>query len=537
MQKNSIKFVIILILLLFIIVFISPHLAVSYINYTYGPEIYVSQVSVSSNLTCLYLHDVNVQKKSISGVITRAEFCYINNTILIDGGEIDLSISNKQIDRDQYPSIQISAKNIDLNVTKGNISANTTRTDIDLPYICTEHGLIENNKYSLIVNNACININTFQGSFEHLITSQGFSAKSGYFTSKNGPIVVQSIENAQYNITAHGISADLENQSVYIDALNINNDKIYSDEIIVRSILIENINIENIKDSELSITIDTSNIKANLKEKKFSGNDTCQNWLNIIPKELKKQELSQIQLTGNFSFYLQLEPVSLKIKNSCKLLNKPEFIQKIKKPFSYTVYHPDGSLFIRESGPGSSQWVTLTSISENMIKALTMTEDPGFFNHTGIIPKALENSLKDNIRLGRFYRGGSTITMQLAKNLWLNRDRSIGRKIQEAVLTIALESSLSKENIIELYLNVVEFGPDTYGIGAGSVSLLGTHPLNLTISEALYLALRLPCPNKHTSYEEKQSTIQRLIDAGIESGKLTEEDLLLEGVDSFSLPW
>jgi membrane peptidoglycan carboxypeptidase len=118
--------------------------------------------------------------------------------------------------------------------------------------------------------------------------------------------------------------------------------------------------------------------------------------------------------------------------------------------------------------------------------------------------------------------------MQLAKNLWLSREKTLGRKVQEGILTIALESSLTKDQIMELYLNVVEFGPNTYGIGPGCAKFLNKYPGELSLSEALYMALRLPSPNHAQTYESSKGFIKKLIDIGVASGKLTVQDLYLE---------
>jgi len=132
------------------------------------------------------------------------------------------------------------------------------------------------------------------------------------------------------------------------------------------------------------------------------------------------------------------------------------------------------------------------------------------------------------MKLGKFFRGGSTLTMQLAKNLWLSRTRTIGRKVQEAILTVALESTLPKDKILELYLNVVEFGPDIYGIGPASRTLLHKEPMTLSIPESLYLVLRLPAPNNSASYEQKKGLIKRLMDNIAASGKVPAELIEVE---------
>jgi membrane peptidoglycan carboxypeptidase len=115
--------------------------------------------------------------------------------------------------------------------------------------------------------------------------------------------------------------------------------------------------------------------------------------------------------------------------------------------------------------------------------------------------------MEQNITAGKFVRGGSTISMQLAKNLWLAREKTISRKIQEAVLTTYLEQKMTKTQMIELYLNVVEFGPDLYGIGPASHHYFAKDPGSLTLSQSLFLASLLPNP-KSAGFEEGKKVSQ-----------------------------
>jgi membrane peptidoglycan carboxypeptidase len=129
-----------------------------------------------------------------------------------------------------------------------------------------------------------------------------------------------------------------------------------------------------------------------------------------------------------------------------------------------------------------------------MATAIVICEDAGFFRHRGFDARAIENSIKDNLKTGRFLRGASTVSMQLAKNLYLSRDKTVARKLQEAVLTLFLEQELSKEQILEIYFNVIEYGPGLYGIGPAARHYFATTPDQLTLGQSLYLASILPNP-------------------------------------------
>jgi membrane peptidoglycan carboxypeptidase len=132
-----------------------------------------------------------------------------------------------------------------------------------------------------------------------------------------------------------------------------------------------------------------------------------------------------------------------------------------------------------------------------MATAVVICEDARFFSHGGFDAKSIQSSIRDNLREGRFVRGASTVSMQLAKNLFLEREKTLSRKLQEAVLTLLLEQSLRKEEILELYLNVVEFGPGIYGIGPAAAHYFRSSAKDLSLGQALYLATLLPNPKIH----------------------------------------
>ena len=139
-------------------------------------------------------------------------------------------------------------------------------------------------------------------------------------------------------------------------------------------------------------------------------------------------------------------------------------------------------------------WVPYTAMSENLKKAVLISEDVAFFSHTGVDVKELQEALKKDWETGRFTRGGSTITMQLAKNLYLNPSKNPLRKAKEIVIAWQLEHALSKTRIFEIYLNVVEWGPNVYGAEGAARHYFAKPAANLDIGEAATLAALLPSP-------------------------------------------
>jgi membrane peptidoglycan carboxypeptidase len=153
-------------------------------------------------------------------------------------------------------------------------------------------------------------------------------------------------------------------------------------------------------------------------------------------------------------------------------------------------------------------------------------EDPSFLSHRGILTASLKVALEQNMAKGYFFRGGSTITQQLAKNLWLKRHKTVGRKVEEAFLTMALESCLTKTEILELYLNVVELGPDVYGIGPALKHYFNKGPGEMSLDEAYYLAGLLPRPQGAKPPYEGGLEQARKRMARLAANGLLDEDLV-----------
>ena len=140
------------------------------------------------------------------------------------------------------------------------------------------------------------------------------------------------------------------------------------------------------------------------------------------------------------------------------------------------------------------KWVPYNRISNNLKRAIIASEDANFSEHEGIDWDALQKAYEKNTQKGKVVRGGSTITQQLAKNLFLSGDRSYVRKAQEFVITYMLEFWMEKERIFEIYLNVVEFGSGVFGAEAAAKHYYGTTAANLGASQAARLAVMLPKP-------------------------------------------
>ena len=139
-------------------------------------------------------------------------------------------------------------------------------------------------------------------------------------------------------------------------------------------------------------------------------------------------------------------------------------------------------------------WKPLKSISPHLRKAVVVAEDSTFWSHDGFDFTGIREAMERNLARGKFAAGGSTITQQLAKNLYFSPKKSVIRKIQEALVAIRLETTLPKERILELYLNCVEWGDATFGAEAAARRHFGTSAARLTPYQAATLAAMLPSP-------------------------------------------
>jgi hypothetical protein len=239
----------------------------------------------------------------------------------------------------------------------------------------------------------------------------------------------------------------------------------------------------------------------------------CQGLLQSVPSALVPTLLGA-EMTGTFgargnvtfdSRNLDDLVFDWGVDDRCAMAVVPEGLahERFAEPFEHTVYSPEGELESITTGPTTEAWTDLAHISPFMQVAVLTTEDGAFFRHHGFNRAAIRNALIANLKAGRFVRGASTITMQLAKNLFLSRDKTLSRKLEELVLADYLESAFTKQEMMELYLNVIEFGPSVYGITAAAEQYFGRKPGELNLAECLFLSSLLPSPLKYSKLAEK----------------------------------
>ena len=180
-------------------------------------------------------------------------------------------------------------------------------------------------------------------------------------------------------------------------------------------------------------------------------------------------------------------------------------------------------------GNANPNYTPLDKISPYLRKCVLTTEDPSFFSHRGFINEAFKQSILKNIRTKKFSRGASTISMQLIKNVFLTREKTLSRKLEEILLVYILENNriVSKERMLEVYFNIIEWGPNVYGIGEASYFYFQKSPSDLNLNECLFLATIIPKPRKFMYQFNDQGNLK---DYAIKNQKFLSNLMLRRGI-------
>ncbi|SNB46108.1 biosynthetic peptidoglycan transglycosylase [Geobacter sp. DSM 9736] len=201
-------------------------------------------------------------------------------------------------------------------------------------------------------------------------------------------------------------------------------------------------------------------------------------------------------MTGTFRMHLDTaNPDSLDYSYSGRTdrleildLGQEIDINRLRGPFLHNVRIRPGKQTTILLSPANPYFTPYHNIPFSLKSAVMATEDSGFFSHRGFSTRHIRGSLIDNLKAGKVVRGASTISMQLAKNLFLSTERTLSRKLEEALITVALEQNLDKKRIMEIYLNIIEWGDGIYGIGQASHYYFGKSPFELSPVESAFLA-------------------------------------------------
>ncbi|WP_316810502.1 biosynthetic peptidoglycan transglycosylase [Pedobacter heparinus] len=232
----------------------------------------------------------------------------------------------------------------------------------------------------------------------------------------------------------------------------------------------------------------------------------AQEVLSAFPKGLF-ESLEGMQVSGkvqyDLNFYLDSAvPDSVKFNSALtpihfKILKWGKTnLQKINKDFVYTPYERGKPMRDILIGPSNSNFTPLSEVSSNFKNAILTSEDPSFFTHRGFVQESIRKSFAVNFKEKKFVRGGSTISMQLVKNVFLSRQKTLARKAEEILIVWLIENNhlISKNRMLEVYFNIIEMGQNIYGIGEATRYYFGKKPSDLNIGEGIFLANIVPRP-------------------------------------------
>ncbi|MFD2513357.1 transglycosylase domain-containing protein [Pontibacter locisalis] len=236
------------------------------------------------------------------------------------------------------------------------------------------------------------------------------------------------------------------------------------------------------------------------------------NFFNSLPAGLF-ENLEGIQAQGelqyDLKFHLNMDSVEYVVFDSDLDASKDFKItewgntnlQKINSTFTHTVYEYGKPVRTFNVGPSNPFYSPISEISPYLRNAILTAEDAGFYRHEGFHEEAFRQAIIKNIKEGEFARGGSTISMQLVKNVFLSRKKTIARKVEEAIIVWMIENLdlVSKNRMFEVYLNIIEWGPNVYGAKDASRFYFGKQPWELNLAEAIFLTSIIPSPKRYRS--------------------------------------
>lgn len=245
----------------------------------------------------------------------------------------------------------------------------------------------------------------------------------------------------------------------------------------------------------------------------------AENFISSLP-EGAFENLKGIKARGELSWFLKLDFDSHQ-PEKCQFyseMNEDDFqitrmgktnLAKMNQPFLHTVSQDGKPIRSFMVGPTNSNYTPIEEIPFSMQQAVMYSEDAGFYSHKGFYLNAFRESIVQNFKKGKFARGGSTISMQLVKNVFLNHRKTLTRKAEEIFITWIIENKkiTSKKRMMEVYLNVIEFGNNIWGIGEASRYYFGKHPSQLTNKECVFIASLVPRPRVYQHLIQSDGTV------------------------------
>lgn len=369
-----------------------------------------------------------------------------------------------------------------------NLSGQASRWNSEISYRLTRS---ESGKIEIPFLKHKFNIKADFDSLNFYLKGESFSSSSTRF----------AVEGGTYNVGIE--SPKLAQEEVKIDSL------IGSCNLLIGRDFFEMDSTSIMKMNQLAATFyarykPTGKAEYDFKIK--TGEFPAENLFNSLPTGLFNN-LSGMKVTGNLAynldFHLKMEkPNDLIFASNLK---GTKFriqsygganLSRMNEPFEYTAYVKGVPVRSFIVGPENPNFRTLDQISADLKSAVLTSEDGSFFWHRGFNEDAFKGAIIENIKKGRFARGGSTISMQLVKNIFLNQNKNVARKVEEMLIVWLIENSRlsTKDKMFETYLNIIEWGPNVYGASEAARFYFNKDADKINLSEAIFMAAVIPRP-------------------------------------------
>jgi len=369
-----------------------------------------------------------------------------------------------------------------------NLSGQASRWNSEISYRLTRS---ETGKIEIPFIKHKFNIKADFDSLRFRLRGEDFSSSSTQF----------AVEGGTYNMGI--ISPKLAQEEVKFDSL------IGSCNLLIGRDFFEMDSTSTMKMNKLSANFYARYKPAKKPEYDFkinTGEIPAENLFNSLPTGLFSN-ISGMKVSGNLAYNLDFH---LKMENPENLIFSSNLkgtkfriqsygganLSRMNEPFEYTAYvkgEPVRSFIV---GPENPNFRTLDQISADLKSAVLTSEDGSFFWHRGFNEEAFKGAIIENIRKGRFARGGSTISMQLVKNVFLNQNKNVARKVEEMLIVWLIENCRlsTKDKMFETYLNIIEWGPNVYGASEAAKFYFNKDADKINLSEAIFMAAVIPRP-------------------------------------------
>ncbi len=420
---------------------------------------------------------------------------------------------------------QVNFKNLNISYSSEN-----RNIDVRMPYLTMDDGTIDSQvsiKTDSLVNNLRMHGTIDPGDYN--------IAASFYNTDNNGirlPYLKERLDGTVAFDTLHLSLSDKRFRkdrltvtgTAKVNNLVVNHERLATEDIHVRESEVDYVvtigpnyyAIDSL--TEVRVNKATANLYAvyqnakskiidlKVKTNELAANDVFESLPTGLFENLEGIK-AQGKLKYKLNFHLNMDSIA-KVRFDSDLDASKDFkilqwgktnIQKINGSFVHTVYEYGKPVRTFMVGPSNPFFSRIGEISPYLRNAILTAEDAGYYRHKGFHEEAFRQAIATNLKKGEFVRGGSTISMQLVKNVFLTRQKTVTRKVEEAIIVWMIENLnlVSKSRMYEVYLNIIEWGPNVYGAKDASRFYFGKQPSELNLAEAIFLTSIIPSPKNY----------------------------------------